>query len=107
MHICLQTPQLNTEFGTPIRRAERAIELPGYAEINGLTQHQLMGYTAGPVVLTLRQDKQDNTGTASEGYIDRLVWEKVPGESMDAKNVRAVQRKSRTDISLRSKAVYR
>lgn len=64
MHIYLQAPHLNTEFRTPTCRAEQAIVSPGYAEINGLTQHQLMGSNAGPIVLTLRQAKQDNTGTA-------------------------------------------
>lgn len=107
MRIYLQVPHSKTEFRTPARRAEQAVALPGHAEINGMKEVHRIGSTAAPKLLALCQAKQSDTGIVPGGYFDHLVWEKVPGESMDTKKSWELPEKCRTDIRSKFKALFR
>lgn len=51
-----------------------------------------MGSTVAPKLLALLQDNQSDSGIVPGKYIDYLVWDKVPGESMDIKKFWSFQR---------------
>ncbi|KAJ5197540.1 hypothetical protein N7449_008019 [Penicillium cf. viridicatum] len=76
MRICLQAPNLDTEFRTPMRK-----------------------------LLALRQDKQDDTGIVPGIYRSPIVGEGA-GENMDINKFWVLPDESRADVRLKFKALY-
>lgn len=40
-----------------------------------------------PTLLAYKEGKQDNNGVVPDGYITYIVWDKVPGESLNKDEV--------------------
>ncbi|OQE24970.1 hypothetical protein PENFLA_c009G01037 [Penicillium flavigenum] len=72
--------------------------------MNGLKQLQQVSSTTAP---NSYQDKKRDTCIVPGGYIDHLVWEKVPEDSMDTKKFWELLERSRTDIRSKLKALFR
>ncbi|KAI2731856.1 hypothetical protein CBS147332_995 [Penicillium roqueforti] len=80
-----QIPIAGTEFQKPTIRAAQAVESPDYIELIALKDLREQGCDAVPKLLGYHLGKQDEDDIVPGGYITYLVWEKVPGDSLDRK----------------------
>ncbi|KAJ5800454.1 uncharacterized protein N7518_002522 [Penicillium psychrosexuale] len=85
MRIYKQIPIAGTEFQKPTIRAAQAVESPDYIELIALKDLREQGCDAVPKLLGYHLGKQDEDDIVPGGYITYLVWEKVPGDSLDRK----------------------
>ena len=83
MRIYKQIPTAGTLLLKFEVRAAQAAEAPDCKELIALKAFKEQGCSAVPELLGYQSGKQDDHDIVPGGYITCLVWEKVPGDSLD------------------------
>lgn len=105
MRIYAQLPIAGTEWSRPSTRAQQAAT----KKITELVVFKLLkklGCAVAPDLLGYQEEKQGPGDTVPGGFITYLVWEKVPGESLDYEEFWKMSLRSRNAIRAKFRKVY-
>lgn len=86
MRIYFQIPIEGTEYQRPEVRQRQAASRK-HEELDVLKDLQLRQCPVVPSLLTYKEGKQGNDGLVPDGYITHVVWDKVPGKSLNQDKV--------------------
>lgn len=106
MRIYLQIPIAGTEFLNPRARAKQAIPPHPHTELSVLKILKQMECDVVPDLLCYQEGVQDQDGIVPGGYVTHLIWDKVPGESLDAQMFWSLDFPSRQAIRAQFRNVY-
>ncbi|KAJ5858182.1 hypothetical protein N7455_009076 [Penicillium solitum] len=83
MRIYKQIPIAGTEFEKGPIRAAQAVKSHEPTELTAYKSLKEKGCDVIPQLLGYQSDQQDEDDTVPGGFITYVMWEKVPGESLD------------------------
>lgn len=87
MRIYFQNPIAGTEYQPLEVRQRQAAPPRKHRELDALKDLQLRQCPVVPTLLAYKEDKQGNNGVVPDGYITHIVWDKVPGKSLNQDEV--------------------
>lgn len=105
MRIYAQLPIAGTEWSSPDIRRQQATE-KSIKELMVLKRLKKMGCGVVPDLLGYQEDKQGPDDFVPDGYITYLVWQKVPGESLEYDKFWAMSFRSRKAIRAKFCELY-
>lgn len=83
MRIYFQIPIAGTEHQRPEVRQRQAAPPRKHRELDVLKDLKLRQCPVVPTLLAYKEGKQGNDGVVPDGYITYVVWDKVPGKSLN------------------------
>ncbi|KAJ5706244.1 hypothetical protein N7536_001933 [Penicillium majusculum] len=83
MRIYFQIPIARTEQQRPEVRQRQAAPPRKHRELDVLKDLKLRQCPVVPTLLAYKEGKQGNDGVVPDGYITYVVWDKVPGKSLN------------------------
>ncbi|OQE20809.1 hypothetical protein PENFLA_c015G00990 [Penicillium flavigenum] len=86
MRIYFQIPIEGTEYQRPEARQRQAATRK-HQELDVLKDLKLQQCPVVPTLLAYKEGKQGNNGVVPDGYITHVVWDKVPGKSLNQDKV--------------------
>lgn len=107
MRIYKQIPLYGTRLDNRSVRQSQACGPRKHVELEALKRLTVMGCTATPKLLGYRIGTQDADDLVPGGYVIFLVWEKVPGESLDDEYFWSLPYNKRKIIRDRFQTAYR
>lgn len=83
MRTYFQIPIAGTESQRPEVRQQQAAPPRKNRELDALKDLRLRQCPVVPTLLAYKEEKQENHSLVPDGYITYIVWDKVPGKSLD------------------------
>ncbi|KAJ5196796.1 hypothetical protein N7449_007275 [Penicillium cf. viridicatum] len=83
MRTYFQIPIAGTESQRPEVRQQQAAPPRKNRELDALKDLRLRQCPVVPTLLAYKEEKQDNDSLVPDGYITYILWDKVPGKSLD------------------------
>ncbi|KAJ6190535.1 hypothetical protein N7519_000556 [Penicillium mononematosum] len=96
-----------TEFKNASLRATQAVKTYEPTELTTLKSLQEKGCDVIPRLLQYQCDQQDEDDTVPGGFITYVIWERVPGESLDMQTFWGYSFSEREVIRLKFREVYK
>lgn len=98
MRIYLQIPIIGTQYQSPQIRQKQAAEPQPHVELTTLKALKKVECDVVPDLLAYQEGKQGEDSIVPGGYITYVVWDKVPGESLNAEEFWELDLESRQAI---------
>jgi hypothetical protein len=106
MRIYLQIPVIGTLCQSPQIRQKQAAEPQSHVELTTLKALKKMECDVVPGLLSYQEGKQGEDSIVPGGYITYVVWDKVPGEPLNAEEFWELDLKSRKAIRAKFREVF-
>jgi hypothetical protein len=107
MRVYKQVPIVGTEFKKASIRATQGVKSYEPTELTTLKSLQEKGCDVIPRLLRYQCDQQDEDDTVPGGFITYVIWEKVPGESLNIQKFWGYSFSEREEIRLKFREVYK
>jgi hypothetical protein len=107
MRVYKQVPIAGTEFKKASIRATQGVKSYEPTELTTLKSLQVKGCDVIPRLLRYQCDQQGEDDTVPGGFITYVIWEKVPGESLNIQKFWGYSFSEREEIRLKFREVYK
>lgn len=106
MRIYLQIPVVGTQYQTLQIRRKQAAKPQSHVELTALKELKKLGCDVVPDLLAYQEGEQGEDSIVPGGYITYVVWDKVPGEPLNAEEFWELDLESRQAIRIKFREAF-